>query len=246
MLARVADRLKLYAVPASHPCAAVERALQLKGLEYDRIDQLPLLHMLQQQARFGRRTVPGIVFADGTRVVGSRPIMRVLEGLQPQPPMIPADPALRARVEEAEAWGDEVLQPLGRRLPWSALAHDPPALASYAEGYDLPVPASLAVRSAALVIPLERVIHHASAEAVRADLDALPGHLDRIDAWIAAGVIGGEQPNVADLQLLSTVRLLGTLGDLEPLIADRPAGSAARTLFPAYPGAVPAGALPVA
>jgi hypothetical protein len=38
MLGFVAGRLKLYVVPASHPCAAVERALQLKGLAYDRAD----------------------------------------------------------------------------------------------------------------------------------------------------------------------------------------------------------------
>jgi glutathione S-transferase len=244
MLARVADRLKLYVVPASHPCAAVERTLQLKGLEYDRIDQLPLVHMVQQQLRFGRRTVPGVIFPDGTRVVGSRPILRVLEGLQPQPPLLPADVDQRARVEAAEAWGDEVLQPLGRRIVWAALARDPSALTSYAEGYDLPLPTSLAARSAGLVIPLERLVNRAPDEQVRRDLHDLPAHLDRLDAWIAEGVIGGDQPNVADLQLLSTVRLLDTLGDLAPIIDDRPAGAAARALFPTYPGALPAGTLP--
>jgi hypothetical protein len=33
---------------------------------------------------------------------------------------------------------------------------------------------------------------------VRRDLAALPGILQRIDDWIAEGVIGGEQPNAAD------------------------------------------------
>ncbi len=60
------------------------------------------------------------------------------------------------------------------------------------------------------------------------------------------GLIGSDQPNVADLQLLSTVRLLGTLEDLAPLIDGRPAGAKARELFPDYPGTTPAGALPAA
>ena len=45
-------------------------------------------------------------------------------------------------------------------------------------------------------------------ESARADLAALPGQLDRIDAWIADGLLGGEQPNAADLQIGSTIRLL--------------------------------------
>jgi len=31
----------LYAVPASHPCAAVERALQLKQVAYRRVEMIP-------------------------------------------------------------------------------------------------------------------------------------------------------------------------------------------------------------
>jgi glutathione S-transferase len=240
----VADRLKLYVLPASHPCAAVVRALEIKGLEFDRVVELPMLHIPIQQVLFGRRTVPGMIFPDGTRVVGSRPIMRILDSLQPDPPLLPADPAQRAAVEAAEEWGDEIFQPLGRRIPWTAFAHAPQSLASYAEGSDLPLPMPIVMRSAALVIPLERLVNRAQPDRVRQDLQDLPAHLDRIDAWIADGVIGGPQPNVADLQLLSTVRLLGTLEDLQPLIGERPAGAKARELFPVYPGATPAGSLP--
>src|SRR3712207_6899130 len=38
-------------------------------------------------------------------------------------------------------------------------------------------------------------------EAVRRDLAALPGLLDRIDGWIDDGVLGGGEPNVADYQV---------------------------------------------
>lgn len=244
MLARVSTRLKLYAVPASHPCAAVERALQLKGLAYDRVDLLPLTHVVHQRVVFGRRTVPGVKLPTGEKVVGSRAILRVLDRLEPEPPLLPADAPLRAEVEAAEAWGDEVLQPVGRRLIWPALQRDGAAIVSYSEGASLPVPVSLAARSAGIVSRLERLLNRASDEAARADLAALPAHLARIDGWIGDGVLGGPGVNVADLQIGSTLRLLTTLGDVRPMIDGRPAGDLAVRLFPSYPGSVPAGTLP--
>jgi len=35
-------RPKLYALPASAPCAAVEAALELKSIEYDRVEAIEL------------------------------------------------------------------------------------------------------------------------------------------------------------------------------------------------------------
>jgi len=240
----VAERMKLYAVPASHPSAAVERALQLKGLDYERVDLLPLVHLVHQQALFGRRTVPAVKLPDGQRVVGSQLIMRVLDGLRPEPPLLPADPDRRAQVEEAETWGADVLQELARRIVWTALQRRPDALASYAEGADLPIPVSLAVRSGPLIALLERRLHGATEERARADLAALPGHLDHVDALISGGVLGAAAINAADLQIASSLRLLTTLEDVRPLIDGRPAGELARRLFERYPGCTPAGALP--
>src|SRR3954471_11159281 len=81
--------LTLYVVPASHPCAAVELALRRKGLAYRRVDLLPLFHVVHQRVVFGRRTVPGLTLPTGDKVVGSRAIMRVLDGLEPEPPLLP-------------------------------------------------------------------------------------------------------------------------------------------------------------
>ena len=86
--------------------------------------------------------------------------------------------------------------------------------------------------------------NRASAARVRADLAALPGHLDHIDAWIADGVIGGQQPNAADLQIAATLRMLSTLGDVRPMMEGRPSLALALRLFPSYAGHMPAGALP--
>jgi glutathione S-transferase len=79
---------------------------------------------------------------------------------------------------------------------------------------------------------------------VRADLRSLPRHVDRIDGWIAGGVLGGPQVNAADLQIAPTSRLLLTIGDVAPFLAGRPAEAHARALFGTQAGAVPRGTFP--
>jgi glutathione S-transferase len=76
-------------------------------------------------------------------------------------------------------------------------------------------------------------------ETARTCLEALPAQLDRVDALLAEGVIGGERPNAADLQIATSVALLLTMDDLRPFIEDRPARALARRLVPDYPGHVP-------
>ena len=80
-------------------------------------------------------------------------------------------------------------------------------------------------------------------EAAQADLAALPGQLDRIDGWIAEGLLGGTIPNAADLQIGSTIRLLISIGDVRPLLDGRAAEQLVR-YFPPLAGEVPAGVLP--
>jgi glutathione S-transferase len=124
---------KLYVVPASHPCAAVERALQLKGIAYERVDLPPVIHKAVTKVRFGVGTVPALEL-DGGRVSGSRLIMRTLDAAVPEPPLLPADPAQRGRVEDAERWGDEILQSATRRLSWAALSRRADAMRSFSVG----------------------------------------------------------------------------------------------------------------
>lgn len=234
----------LYALPASHPCAAIDLALRLKEVPFERVDMLPVVAKLQQRRRFGGSTVPGVVFADGERVLGSRAIVRALEHRAPEPPLLPLNGRARREVEDAERWGDEVLQPLGRRLTWAALRRRPGLMMSYAERADLPVPAAMARLSAPLMAPAAARFNGASDPEVRADLINLDFHLDRADRWVERGTIGGERPNAGDLQIGSGLRLLLTLEDLRPRIDARPCGSMARRWFPDYPGSMPAGVLP--
>lgn len=234
----------LYVVNGSHPCATVERALQLKGIPYKIVEFPPPMHMAAMKLLFGQRTVPALK-VNGEKISGSRAILRRLDELRPEPALLPADPAERAKVEEAEAWGDDVLQPLVRRVLWPMAKANPEAMASFSQGSKLPaIPVPVLKVIAPVVTRIEMKANDATDATYPADLRSLPEMLDRIDGWIAEGVLGGDQPNAADLQIATSLRLLMALGDLRPLIEARPAGQLALTLFPDYPGDVPAGAIP--
>jgi glutathione S-transferase len=189
-------------------------------------------------AGFPGVTVPALKL-DGERIQGSRAIARALDRAQPEPPLFPADATARAAVEEAEAWGDEVLQPLARRILWNGMRRDHKPLRSYSEGAKLGVPMGLAVRTSAPIIALAARFNEATDENVQADLAALPAAVQRIDDWIAAGVLGGERPNAADFQIAPSLRLLMTMEDVRPALEGRPAGDLARRIDPDYPGVMP-------
>jgi len=87
--------------------------------------------------------------------------------------------------------------------------------------------------------------YKATDEVARADLEALPGRLDVIDSWIAQRVLGEVRPNVADLQIGSTIRLLLSVADVRPLIEGRPAATLA-DYFPPMQANVEEGVLPAA
>jgi glutathione S-transferase len=234
---------RLYSQPGSHPCAAVEAALKLKSIDYDRVDLLPLSQVIVGPLRYGGATVPGMRLGS-ERLVGSRTIMRRLDALAPEPPLLPPpdDPAY-ASVLDAERWGDEVLQAVPRRIIDAAFLRRPSAMESYAGDAKLPLPVGLMRPALPLTARLMAFKNKARDEAARADLAALPGQLDRIDAWIAGGLLGGERPNAADLQIGSTIRLLMSIGDVRPLVEGRPAASLAR-YFPPLAGEIDAGVLP--
>lgn len=234
---------KLYVVHGSHPCATVERALQLKGISYKLVEFPPPMHMAAMKLLFGQRTVPGLKL-DGEKISGSRAILRRLDEVRPEPPLYPADPAQRASVEQAEAWGDDVLPGLVRRILWPTFKAHPEAMATFGGGKLPAIPVPVLKVIAPVATRIEMKANQASDEQYPADVRSLPDVLGKIDAWIADGVLGGEQPNAADLQIATSVRLLMALGDLRPLIEGRPAGQLALRLFPDFPGDVAPGAIP--
>jgi glutathione S-transferase len=227
---------RLYAVPASHPSFAVAQMLEHKGIACKRRDLFPAISRLIVPALgFPGKTVPAVKI-DGRKLVGSREISRALDEIRPEPPLFPSDPDRRAAVEEAERFGEEEFQHPIRQIAWWAIKRDSSSLRSYSEGAKLGIPIGLAVRTAAPIISLEVRINDAGDENVRRGLAALPGRLDRIDAWIEEGVLGGEELNAADFQIAASLALAMTLDDLRPAIENRPAGALARRIASDYPG----------
>jgi glutathione S-transferase len=233
--------LVLHALPPSHPCMTVAAALRLKGLEFERVDLAPGAHREEMERLYGpgHATVPGMTI-DGEPVHGSRAILARLEAVRPEPPLFPAP--IADAVRDAERWGDEHLQDLGRRLPWGALHFRPEALGTFAPGGSPLDPAG--TDFAMRVVRASWKYHAITAQRLADDLAGLPALIDHVDALAADGIVGGAEPNAADLQIGATIRVLLNLGDVRPLIEGRPAESLARRWFAAYPGDVPAGAFP--
>lgn len=232
-------KARLYVIPASHPSIAAQLMLEHKGIAFKRTDLLPVISKgALRAAGFPGVTVPALKI-DGRRVQGSRDIARELDRLQPEPALFPADTAKRAAVEEAERWGDEVLQPPMRQILWWTIKRDKEPLRSYSEGAKLGLPISLAMKTAAPIVALSARFNEADDEHVRRGLSEMPAMLDKVDAYIAAGVLNGEQLNAADFQIAPSLGLAMTLDDLRPAIENRPAGALAKRVVPNYPGKTP-------
>ena len=239
-MATATPSLTLHALPPSHPCMTAQAALEHKGLEFERIDLPAGEHTARMEEIYGpgRTTVPGLLVGDEP-VHGSVAILRRLEELAPEPALYPD--ARADRVREAEEWADGELQDLGRRLPWGVMRWRPEALGTFGGGGPLdPKGVDFALR----FVHVSWKYHRITAERLAGDLQALPGLLDRADAYAEEGVLGGDEPTAADLQIGATIRVLLTVGDLKPLIEPRPVAAEATRWFPEYPGEVPAGACP--
>lgn len=239
-----ADRLaakmgtKLYVIPGSHPSMTARLMLEHKRIEYKRVDLISALHKpLLRAMRFPGTTVPALKI-DGRRIQGTGNISRALDELRSERLLFPADPERRTHVDEAERWGDEILQPVPRRLAWWAMKRDPSGVRSFLEGARLGIPVGLAARTAGPIVWMSARLNKADTAAAHADLAALPSLLNRVDTWIAEGVLGGEELNAADFQIATSVRLLMCFDDLRPSIETRPAGKLAMRTCPDFPGRI--------
>jgi glutathione S-transferase len=229
----------LLGVPASHPSLSAELMLRHKGIPYRRIDLVTAAHKGMLRAmRYPNGTVP-VLRLDGKGIQGTREISAALDALRPEPALFPADPERRAAVEEAERWGDEVYQPVPRRLVWASLKRDRSTVKSYLEGAKMGVPVSVATLTTPPIIRAAARLNNADDETIRRDLAGLPALLDHVDDLIRSGVIGGPELNAADFQIATSSALLATMDDLEPLLAGRPLVEHARRVAPGYPGHLP-------
>jgi glutathione S-transferase len=195
------------------------------------------LHRAQLRlAGFGEKTVPALRL-DGRRVQGSMAIMRALDEAVPDPSLYPDDADARRAVEAAEQWGNDVLQPVPRRLIRRALTDDYRVRRWFSDvASPLPLPSAGGVALKPIAWYFARLVdaNRARTDADRAGLEDL---LTRVDELIADGVIGDPAaPNAADFQIAPSVRMLGAFGTLRAQVANHPsADGLARRIVPEYP-----------
>jgi glutathione S-transferase len=220
--------------------------LEHKGIPYRRVDLPAVLHPLALRVHgfrgnaapfrdiddrphrvlaFADRmgTVPALLH-EGNRVMRNRDIARFLDELQPDPPLFPAEPDRRIAVEDAERWGDEVLQMMARRLLLAAMLRGRDGIADRGEDGRL---GPLISRHETVRFAVARVVARlAFAVNARSDgalLAMLPGMLDRIDAWIEAQVLNGEHLHAADFMIVTSLALLCYRPDIRAELERRPA-----------------------
>lgn len=237
---RGSRKAQLYGMKHSHPVLASRMALELTGVDFEVHDVLPGLHGIVVRANgFAGWTVPALRL-DGRRIQGTLAIARELHRARPEAGLFPSHPERRRVVEHAERFGHDELQPLARRaFRWAGIRDNAVRewMARYVVGVPAPALAGYAFKP--VMILYGRYISKATDAQVRQDLARLPALLDHADALIDEGAIGGAAPNAADLQILTSVRLLLAHDDLRPAIAGRPCGQAALRLIPDYPRSGP-------
>lgn len=249
----------LYVIPGSHACRSAMLMLEHKQVPYRRVDVVTLLHPLvvrmhgfdaggQTRAAGGRRTlglrlgdrlgtVPALA-ADGRRISTNHGIARFLDERRPQPPLFPADPERRAAVEEAERWANETLQMAARRIPGAALVRDPAAFSrSSGDGRLGHLFYKRALTRRLLLPRILRQVFASDPATDRELLAQLPPMLDRIDGWIADGILGGAQLNAADFMVAPSLALILYRPDVRPMFEGRPTLGLVDRLLPMPEGA---------
>ena len=245
---------KLYVIPGSHACRSAMLMLEHKRISYRRVDILTLTHPVvvrlhgfnaggQTRSAGGRRTfglrlgdrlgtVPALA-ANGDRISTNHGIARYLDERHPEPPLFPADPAQRAAVEEAERWANETLQMAARRIPGAAAVRDPTTFARGAGNGRLGY--LLYKRELVRRLTFPRILGRIFVAGPAREgeiLAELPPMLDRIDAWIADGVLGGTDLNAADFMVAPSLALILYRPDVRPMFEGRPALALVDRLLP--------------
>jgi glutathione S-transferase len=210
----------LYAIPGSHAVRTGELMLEHKGIPFRRVNFPPGPHrVLVRLMGFTGDRVPAVKFGDGSRAQGTRELPRVLDEIVPEPRLVPDDP----RALEVEAWANDVLQQWARRMVAAAGARDPDALAGRGAGGRLGAllsPHELPRRAIARAV---LVVFRASKDQLRDDRERTGEILDRVDAWIKAGVLNGDELRSPDFAVASSLALVEYIVALQPELQRRPA-----------------------
>jgi glutathione S-transferase len=223
----------VYSMRISHPGRTAELMLAYKGIDAERVEIPPASQrLLMRRHGFKRGTVPGLKL-DGDRVQGTLEISRALDGVQPEPPLFPADRDARDAVEVAELWGEQTWQPVPRRIFRWAVSSDSDLRTTLAKSVGAPAPG---VTQWGLWPLAQFYLRYEGGgeKAARRDVAELPAHLDRIDSFIEEGTIGSTDLNAADFQIATSTRVIMNFEQLRPLVEGRPAGEHAMRIVPDF------------
>ena len=244
----------LYVIPGSHACRSAMLMLEHKRVPHRRVEIVTLLHPIVARAlgfdaggetriagtrrtlsiRIGDLlgTVPGLA-CDGERISTNRRIARFLDDRHPEPPLFPADPAERRAVEEAERWANETLQMAARRIAAGWTLRDPAGASRAAADGRMGFLLYRHELARRLIIPqIGRLAFAVNPGVERELLAGLPAMLDRIDAWIADGLLGGPRLNAADFMVAPSLALILYRPDVLPLFEGRPSLELVDRLLP--------------
>jgi glutathione S-transferase len=244
----------LYVIPGSHACRSAMLMLKHKRVPHRRVDILTLTHPVvvrllgfdaggQTRTAGGRRS-PGLRMGDrfGTvpalaagkeRISTNHGIARFLDSHHPDQPLFPADPAKRAAVEEVERWANEELQMTARRLALAYAVRDPEEMTRRGRDGRMGYMLYKSDRVRRRIVPmLGRQVFAATPRTDGDLLAELPALLDRVDAAIAEGVLGGSDLNAADFMVAPSLALILYRPELVPMFAGRRALELVDRLLP--------------
>ena len=194
--------LQLHQFRHSAFCEKVRLVLAAKGLDYTVVEVMPGIGQFELFRLSGQRQVP--VLVDGGAVVAdSTAIALHLEDRHPEPPLLPADPAQRARVLLLEDWADTTLA-AGCRLALVQAAAADPVL----RGALLPDSTPAPLRQ--LVAGLPGAVGELMADAVGAgEREHLLANLTQLAALVSdAPFLVGDRASLADLAVAAQLSLL--------------------------------------
>ena len=194
--------LELHQFRHSAFCEKVRLVLAAKGLAYSVVEVTPGVGQLELFRLSGQRQVP--VLVDGADVISdSTAIAQHLEVKQPEPALLPADPALRAQVLLFEDWADTALAAGVRLALVQAAAADPVLRGGLLpEATPAPLRSLVGALPAGVLSGLGQVIDHGGLEQLRANLQSLCALVEQ------RSFLAGDQLSFADLAVAAQLSLL--------------------------------------
>jgi glutathione S-transferase len=215
------QRVRLFGVRISPFVEKVERALELKGLPFERVEPRSPFDLLRHNPVTGK--MPALEI-DGQLLYDSTFIVRELDRRFPTPALLSRDPRVAAAQRQLEDWADESLYWLTMALRWGERNRR-----QSSEQLARTLPAALRPL-ARRVLPL-RMVRRVRAQGMgllpyEVLLREYAGHLDDLVCLLDdRPFFYAERPTVADLAVYAQLRTArsGPTPEVEGLLGDRPA-----------------------